>query len=134
MKLPIDISGFIFITISLVVLPGNITQKALAVGCETYYRVTGEIAGCSDISTERPRQQWLERYSICLEIQLAQEISEHKDKMTAYYARQNRNSQQDTDVDSWLSVDDRNPWSLSTSVEKSARDGGDTDFCNATRK
>ena len=70
-----NIPSIVLLTLSIIALPSNKAKKALAVGCDTYYRITGQIAGCTEASTENARELWLERYSTCLEIQLSQEIS-----------------------------------------------------------
>ena len=130
MKHSTFINSVIFITFSIIALPLSGAKKALAIGCDTYYRVTGQIAGCSDTSTEKAEEQWRERYSICLEIQLSQEISIYRNKMATYYAQQNRNFEQNVALNNLSSPEDKNTSSLSVSLRQSASYSGDADFCN----
>ncbi|MEM6611029.1 MAG: hypothetical protein AAF652_02030 [Cyanobacteria bacterium P01_C01_bin.72] len=97
-----------------------------AIGCDTYYRVTGEIAGCTDISTEKAREVWLEKYNICLEQQLTEEISLYESQSRTYFSNwQYEGSEQDfTSGDtSWQDLEISSP-SLSTETYQ-----GNDDFC-----
>ena len=40
------------ISVSTVTLSLVNEKRVSAIGCDTYYRVTGQIAGCTDVSTE----------------------------------------------------------------------------------
>lgn len=88
MKYPANLLGFNIILVSVIAFSLISKRGVSAIGCDTYYRVTGEIAGCTDISTEKTYEIWLEKYSsICLEQQLLEEISIYQRKLQIYYAQ-----------------------------------------------
>ncbi|MEL6928385.1 MAG: hypothetical protein AAFO95_07110 [Cyanobacteria bacterium J06600_6] len=100
--------------------------KVLAIGCDTYYRVTGQIAGCTDISTEKAREAWIQKYSVCLERQLNKEIVLYRGKLQTYYAEgQPEDGQQDWEFDrpSFSNID-RDDLSISSTTYR-----GNADFC-----
>lgn len=103
-------------------------QKVLAIGCDTYYRVTGQIAGCTDISTEKAQEAWLEKYSVCIEQQLLEAITVYQGKLKTYYARWESESESDLDLDfdrfSFPDLD-----SLSRSISSTTY-RGNADFCD----
>ena len=101
-------------------------QKVLAIGCDTYYRVTGQIAGCTDISTEKAQEAWLEKYSVCIEQQLLEAITVYQGKLKTYYARWESESDLDLDFDrfSFPDLD-----SLSRSISSTTY-RGNADFCD----
>ena len=101
--------------------------KVLAIGCDTYYRVTGQIAGCTDVSTEKAQEAWVQKYSICLEQQLAKEISIYQGKLRTYYAEwESEGSERDLEYDR-VSLPDIDTSSLSIS---STTYRGNADFCD----
>ncbi|MGF1590696.1 MAG: hypothetical protein ACFCU7_15930 [Pleurocapsa sp.] len=112
-----------------ITLPSGEAKKALAIGCDTYYRVTGQIAGCSDISTEFTREVWLERYGVCLQQQLLQEISIYNDQLETDYAEWNKDSEQNVNFHN-ISLQDKNTPPLSLSKTQSATYQRNADFCN----
>ena len=129
MKYLANISKIVLTTISIIILPTNEAKNALAIGCDTYYRVTGQIAGCSDVSTENARELWLERYSFCLQQQLSREISIYKSKAEIYYAKLDKNSSSNIRFeDITLQDEDIAPLSLSQNQGTTYR--GNADFCN----
>ncbi|MEO1671186.1 MAG: hypothetical protein AAFR77_10445 [Cyanobacteria bacterium J06631_2] len=98
-----------------------------AIGCDTYYRVTGEIGGCTDISTERARKVWLEKYNICLARQLITEISLYESQSRTYFADwKSEGSEQDFRLGdtSWQDLEISSP-SLATETYQ-----GNADFCD----
>lgn len=98
MKYCLNLLGIGLITVTTILIANE--TKVLAIGCDTYYRVTGEIAGCTDVSTEKARETWLEKYSICIEQQLAEEITIYKGKLQTYYAEwESEDSDLDLDFD-----------------------------------
>ena len=101
--------------------------KVWAIGCDTYYRVTGQIAGCTDISTEKAQEAWLEKYSICIEQQLSEATTVYQGKLKTYYARwDSEGSDLDFDFDrpSFTDTD-----SLSRSISSTTY-RGNADFCD----
>ena len=108
----------------------TIARKGLARGCESYYRVTGAIAGCSDISTEDARKLWIEKYSICLDIQLSEEISAYKGKMARYYANRSERDSQQTTLDNLSLLENSPELPSSISLRELTDYEGDTSFCN----
>ena len=102
-------------------------KKVLAIGCDTYYRVTGQIAGCTDISTEKAQEAWLEKYSVCIEQQLLEAITVYQGKLKTYYAQwESEDSESNLDFDR-LSTPDTE--SLSRSISSTTY-RGDADFCD----
>ena len=124
-----NIPSIVLLTLSIIALPSNKAKKALAVGCDTYYRITGQIAGCTEASTENARELWLERYSTCLEIQLSQEISIYKNKITTYYAEGRENSEPNLAFDT-LTLEDNHTSSFPILLKRSVGYRGNADFCN----
>ena len=122
-----NISSIVLLSFSMIALPSSTAKKTLAIGCDTYYRITGQIAGCTEASTENARELWLERYSTCLEIQLSREISIYKNRITTYYAEDRENSQPNLASD--MSLED-NPTSFSISSRQGATYRGDADLCD----
>ena len=83
-----NLLSFGLVTVGTVMLLTT-SKKVSAIGCDTYYRVTGQIAGCTDVSTEKAQELWLEKYSVCLEQQLIREISVYRSQLRTYYAQWN---------------------------------------------
>ena len=117
----------ILLAISAIALPSNQTT-AVAIGCDTYYRVTGQIGGCSDASTEDARELWLQKYSFCLEQQLFREISIYKSKVEIYYAELDKAGSNLRFEDITLKDEDIPSLSLLQSQYTTYR--GNADFCN----
>ena len=128
MKYLTNIFSIMTVAIVTITLPSNKTKRALAIGCDTYYRVTGQIGGCSDVSTENARELWLKRYSACLKIQLAEEISIYKSKAEIYYAELDKNTEQNIRFEDIVLKDEDIP-SLSLSQSQWATYSGNADFC-----
>ena len=130
MKYLKGISSIMLWTIGIVVLPSNeVVKKALAIGCDTYYRVTGQIGGCTDASTEDARELWLERYSVCLQQQLSREISIHKSKVDIYYAELDKDPQQNIRFEEIVLQDEEiAPFSVTDTQSTTYR--GNADFCD----
>ena len=125
MRYCFNLLSFSLITVGTVVLLTT-NKKVLAIGCDTYYRVTGQIAGCTDVSTEKAQELWLEKYSICLEQQLAKEISLYKSQLRTYHAQwdlEDSNSYLEFGNVSFSDLD-TSP-SLSTTTYR-----GNAEFCN----
>ena len=128
MKIRASISRILLITIGIVALPSDEAEKVLAIGCDTYYRVTGQIAGCSDLSTENANE-WLEKYSFCLQQQLSREISIYKSKAEIYYAELDKNSSSNIRFED-ITLQDEDIAPLSLSQNQAATYRGNADFCN----
>ncbi|HEY9769080.1 MAG TPA: hypothetical protein V6C71_11395 [Coleofasciculaceae cyanobacterium] len=119
MKYAANLSSIIFVTFGIIAFPLNETKRALAIGCDTYYRVTGQIAGCSDLSTEFAREVWLERYSVCLQQQLSREISIYNNQLETYYTKWNKDAEQNITLNN-ISFQEQNTSPLSLSQTQSA--------------
>ena len=128
MKIRASISRILLITIGIVALPSDEAEKVLAIGCDTYYRVTGQIAGCSDLSTENANE-WLEKYSFCLQQQLSREISIYKSKAEIYYAELDKNSSSNIRFED-ITLQDEAIAPLSLSQNRATTYLGNADFCN----
>ncbi|MEL6494131.1 MAG: hypothetical protein AAFQ41_03280 [Cyanobacteria bacterium J06623_7] len=97
------------------------------IGCETYYRVTGQIAGCTDISTEKARELWLEKYRICIELGLTSSISAYQSQLKPNLARWDAaNSDNDLELDD-ISLSDLDTSSLALSGTTTYTEN--RDFC-----
>lgn len=119
-----NLLNFGLIIFTTLVLPMN-SQKVLAIGCDTYYRVTGQIAGCTDISTEKAQELWLEKYSVCLEQQLIKEISIYTSQLKIYHVQWNlKNSNPYLEFNDISFSDLDIPPSLSTTIDREA------EFCD----
>lgn len=118
--------GIILLAVGVVnlVLDG---EKTVAIGCDTYYRITGAIAGCSDISTEDARELWLEKYNICLQRQLSTEISIYKSKAKIYYAELDRNPEQNINFENIVLSDED---IATVSLAQSSATYQEADFCD----
>ena len=98
MKYSSRVISLILISIGMFAFPEIKTEKALAIGCDTYYRVSGNISGCSDISTDYARNLWIEKYSACLEQQLLTAIIDHNSKLPNYFAQWQKNKGLEPDM------------------------------------
>jgi len=127
MKYYSSLFGFGAIAVSTAAFLTLDKSQVSAIGCDTYYRVTGQIAGCTDISTEKAQEAWLEKYSICIEQQLAEEISIYQGKLNTYYAQwESKGSEQDLEFDRLPFSDiDTSSLSISSTTYK-----GNADFCD----
>jgi hypothetical protein len=123
--------SFNLILVSIVTLSLVDEKKVSALGCDTYYRVTGQIAGCTDISTENIRDLWLKKYSICLERQIDQEISIYRGKLRTYYVDLQDDSEQNQLNNSLQNI---NIPSLSLSNNYLTRYRGSANFCDQESK
>jgi|GEM_PF-3629631 len=125
MRYCLNLLGFGLIMASTAIYFSSDRQKALAIGCDTYYRVTGQIAGCTDVSTENAQDAWLEKYSICLQLQLTEAMEIYKGKLSTYYAEWDSEDLERNSFDnSFFSELDTSSPSLSTTYR------GNTDFCD----
>lgn len=124
--------SFSLISVSTVILSLVNQKRVSAIGCDTYYRVTGQIAGCTDVSTEKIQDLWLQKYSICLNQQLDQEISIYRGKLKTNYAQDKYGSEQNKIGNSWLQ--NTNTPFLSLSNNSLTRYRGNADFCNEESK
>lgn len=109
-------------------------KRVSAIGCDTYYRVTGEIAGCTDISTENVQDLWLQKYSICLNQQLDQEISIYRGKLKTYYVHWQDGSEQNQLNN--ISLQNKNTYVpfRSISQNSSTTYRGNANFCDQESK
>ena len=124
MKYYCNLLSFGLIIFTTYILQEN-SKKVLAIGCDTYYRVTGQIAGCTDISTEKAQELWLEKYSVCLEQQLIEEISIYRSELKIYHAQWNsKNSNPYLEFNDISFSDLDIPSSLSTTIDREA------EFCD----
>jgi hypothetical protein len=124
-----NIPSILLLTFSIIALPSSTAKKTLAIGCDTYYRITGQIAGCTEASTENARELWIQRYSVCLQQQLSREISVYKGKLEIYYAQwEEKDSNQNIKLDD-ISLQNSNTSSFSLSETKSTTYRGNADFC-----
>lgn len=127
-----DLSAISAIAFSTIVFLAVDKNKVAAIGCDTYYRVTGQIAGCTDVSTEKAQEAWIEKYSVCLERQLTKEIAVYRGKLQTYYAEW----QPETKKQNWkfdrLAFTDTNASDLDTSSLSisSTTYRGNADFCD----
>jgi hypothetical protein len=119
--------SFNLILVSTVTLSLVDEKKVSALGCDTYYRVTGQIAGCTDVSTENIRDLWLEKYSICLERQIDREISIYRGKLRTYSVDRQDGFEQNQLNNT--SLQNANVPSLSLSNNYLTRYRGSADFC-----
>ena len=120
-----NLLSFGLVTVGTVMLLTTST-KVLAIGCDTYYRVTGQIAGCTDVSTEKAQELWLEKYSVCLEQQLIREISVYRSQLRTYYAQWNSE-----DSNRYLEFNDISFSDLDTSPSLSTTTyKGNAEFCD----
>ena len=125
MKYYCNLLSFGLVTVGTVMLLTTST-KVLAIGCDTYYRVTGQIAGCTDVSTEKAQELWLEKYSVCLEQQLIREISVYRSQLRTYYAQWNSE-----DSNRYLEFNDISFSDLDTSPSLSTTTyKGNAEFCD----
>lgn len=99
MKYSSHVISLILLSIGILAFPGIKTEKAEAIGCDTYYRVSGNISGCSDISTDYARNLWIEKYSACLEQQLLTAIIDYNRKLPNYYAQWQKNKGLEPDME-----------------------------------
>ena len=116
-------------TLSLITLSSSKVKTVLAIGCDTYYRVTGQIAGCNDVSTEDAREAWLEKYKVCLQQQLSREISIYDSKLQTYYAENDQDAESNIQFND-ISPQEQNIPSLSFSQSQSSSYRGNADFCD----
>lgn len=129
MKYLVHISSIALVTIGTITLPANKSQQALAIGCDTYERIRGEIGSCTGGTTEYSRELWLERYSVCLQQQLSQEIAVYNRETEAAYVEWDKNNQPDVKLENIRLLDD-NPQPLSMSKIQSTSYRANTDLCN----
>ncbi|MEO0012159.1 MAG: hypothetical protein RLZZ535_548 [Cyanobacteriota bacterium] len=120
------------ISVSTVTLSLVNEKRVSAIGCDTYYRVTGQIAGCTDVSTENVQDLWLQKYSICLNQQLDQEISIYRGKLETNYARGKYNSEENKIGNIWLQNTNTSFLSLSNNPAITYR--GNANFCHQESK
>ncbi|MDJ0573284.1 MAG: hypothetical protein QNJ53_30205 [Pleurocapsa sp. MO_192.B19] len=133
MKSPCYLISFILIAASAIAFSAIKEAKVLAVGCDTYYRVTGQISGCSSWSTEDARNIWLEKYSACLEQQLSIAIADYNQKLPDYYAQwQEDGSTPNIKLDD-ISLQDLDKPSLSLSEAATTTYSGSADFCQSSK-
>ncbi|MEO1692659.1 MAG: hypothetical protein AAFR63_14225 [Cyanobacteria bacterium J06631_6] len=120
--------SFSLIVVGAGILPLINRGAVSALGCDTYYRVTGEIAGCTDISTDRIREAWLDRYSrVCLEQQLAADVSLYESQFSTYFANwQSENSDRELKFDR---LPEQNLEISSPTLSTETYQGND-DFCD----
>ena len=129
MKYLISVTSTVLVAIGIITLPSQEAKKALAVGCDTYERIRGEIGPCTDGTTEYSRELWLERYRVCLDEQLAREISLYDNKVEASYSEWDRSSETVLNLDN-ISVSDSNPQDLSIPQMRSTTYRSNNDLCN----
>ena len=123
-----NLLSFGLVTVGTVMLLTT-SKKVSAIGCDTYYRVTGQIAGCTDVSTEKAQELWLEKYSVCLEQQLIREISVYRSQLRTYYAQWNSE-----DSNRYLEFNDISFSDLDTSPSLSTTTyKGNAEFCPHSR-
>ena len=123
-----DLLSLILIAINTVSFSLVKEKRVLAIGCDTYYRVTGQIGGCSDVSTEDARDLWIQRYSVCLQQQLSREISIYQGKVDIYYAELDKNPQQNIRFED-IVLQDEDIAPISVSQTQSTTYRGNADFC-----
>lgn len=129
MKYVVNISTIALVTMSLVSLTGIKTEQAIAIGCDTYERVTGDFGNCNGGSTQYARQLWLERYVVCLEQQLTREIAIYNTKVEPYYAEWNPESNEGLEIDQ-ISFQNETVPPLSLSQSQSSAYRRNKDLCN----
>lgn len=129
MKYFINASSILLITVTCITLPSNESKQALAIGCDTYERVRGEIGSCTGGTTEYSRELWLEEYRVCLEQQLSREIAIYDNKVEAAYAEWDRDSEKDMKLDN-ISLEDKNIQPLPISEMQSTTYRANSDLCN----
>ncbi|MGB5637239.1 MAG: hypothetical protein WBM44_24755 [Waterburya sp.] len=118
------------VTIGIITLPSNVAKRTLAIGCDTYERIRGEIGGsCTGGTTEYSRELWLERYRVCLDQQLSREISLYDNKVETSYTEWNKDSEPDIKLDK-ISLEDKNTPPLSISQMQSSTYRANNDLCN----
>lgn len=125
-----------FISVSTVALSLVNEKRVSAIGCDTYYRVTGQIAGCSDVSTENAQDLWLQKYTICLDRQLVQEMSIYRSKLRSklrtYYVHRQDDPEQNKLNN--ISLQNINIPFLSLSKNPATTYRGSADFCDRESK
>lgn len=129
MKYFTNISSVILVTVGIITLSRGEMKKAVAVGCDTYARITGDIGRCTGGSTEYSRERWLERYSVCLRQQLSREIDVYDDKVAAYYAEWNADSEKNRDLET-ITFRDKNIQPISISQMESSTYRANAELCN----
>jgi hypothetical protein len=120
------------ISVSVVTLALANEKKVSAIGCDTYYLVTGQIAGCTDVSTENAEDLWLQKYSICLDRQLEREISIYIGKLKTNHVQEKYVFAPNKIGNIWRQ-NTKMPF-LSLSQNPATRYRGSADFCDRESK
>lgn len=125
----IHISSVALVTIGTIALPTNISHQALAIGCDTYERIRGEIGSCTGGTTNYNRELWLERYSVCLKQQLSTEIATYNNQTEASYVEWDKNNKPDMNLEN-IALLDQNTEPLAISQMQSTTNPANDDLCN----
>ncbi|MEM7758531.1 MAG: hypothetical protein AAF298_10455 [Cyanobacteria bacterium P01_A01_bin.40] len=129
MKCVANISSILLLTIGIITFPLNVVEPAIAIGCDTYERIRAELGSCTGGTTEYSRELWLERYVVCLEQQLAREVTIYDRKIGASYAEWNQDSATGIDLDR-VSLQEEAVPPLTVSQSQSAAYRRNKDLCN----
>lgn len=100
MKYIVSISSAALLSLGIISSPLIETEQAIAIGCDTYERVTGDFGNCKGGSTQYARQLWMEKYVVCLQQQLSQEVTlyNQNSNVQVYYDDWNQGSGEKLDL------------------------------------
>ncbi|MEL6439506.1 MAG: hypothetical protein AAFQ80_09665 [Cyanobacteria bacterium J06621_8] len=131
MKHIIDTTAITVFAVGIIAIPSINIKQAIAIGCDTYERVTGDFGNCNGGSTEYARQLWRERYVVCLEQQLSQAIVFYNSNSNVqlYYDGWNQGAGEELDLEE-LSFQNETVPPVSISKSQSSAYRRNLDLCD----